>query len=98
MAGIELIRSDHRRIQHARLALRELAGERIREAVWEAALQTLCSPGWWRTVLAGLPGFAEHCDQHERGIIAGFQLRASAPLREELAAQWLAFTSARRQG
>ena len=149
---VELIRADHQRIQHARQALQELAGERggsacgravaawrqlaalieahadaeeeichlpmygngsrglamirdavadlddIREAVGEAALQLPCSPGWWQAVRAALSGCAEHCEHQERGILSDFQLSASAPLREKLAAQWLAFTAARRQG
>ena len=70
----------------------------IREAVGEAALQPPCSPGWWRAVAAALAGCAEHCDRQERGVIAGFQQRAGCRLREKLAAQWLAFTAARRQG
>ena len=70
----------------------------IREAVQEAALQPPCSPGWWRAVTAVLSGCAEHCDRQERGVLASFQRSASGPLREGLAAEWLAFTAARREG
>ncbi|MGE5285903.1 MAG: hemerythrin domain-containing protein [Micromonosporaceae bacterium] len=70
----------------------------IREALREAALQPPCSTGWWRAVAAALTRCAEHCDRQERGINADFQQRASCRLRAKLAAQWVAFTAARRPG
>ena len=82
------------------LALERIQGaeaelDDIRAAVAEACLQPAGSAARRRAATAALTANRQHLDHRERGPLAGFACRASHALQEELAGQWLAFTSAR---
>ena len=87
MSGIRLVALEQ--LQEAMADLDD-----VRAAVDEALLQQAGSVAWWRAVRAAI-SINEQRIGRERGMLADFGRGAGRALRERLADEWLAFTSAR---